>query len=52
LLEQQALVPMFGDRPVELGLKGQESVLDDRIDLTQLDAAVGRHPASETGNEG
>jgi cytochrome c peroxidase len=30
-LEEQALVPMFGDRPVELGLKGRESLLLDRL---------------------
>lgn len=30
-LEEQALVPMFGDRPVELGLKGQEALLLDRL---------------------
>lgn len=30
-LEEQALVPMFGDRPVELGLKGMEAVLLDRL---------------------
>ncbi len=30
-LEEQALVPMFGDRPVELGLKGQELDLLDRL---------------------
>jgi len=30
-LEQQALVPMFGDRPVELGLAGMEAVLLDRL---------------------
>ncbi len=35
-LEQQALVPMFGDRPVELGLKGQEAVLLDRIRAVSL----------------
>jgi cytochrome c peroxidase len=26
-VEAQALVPMFGDNPVELGLKGREEVL-------------------------
>ena len=30
-LEAQALVPMFGEHPVELGLKGMESVLLDRL---------------------
>ncbi len=30
-LEEQALVPMFGDRPVELGLKGLELLLLDRL---------------------
>src|SRR5688572_31981416 len=30
-LEQQAEVPMFGDAPVELGLKGMEAVLIERI---------------------
>ncbi|MCC6929849.1 MAG: di-heme enzyme [Gemmatimonadaceae bacterium] len=30
-LEHQALVPMFGDRPVELGLKGMETQLLDRL---------------------
>ncbi|MBK6489544.1 MAG: di-heme enzyme [Gemmatimonadetes bacterium] len=35
-LEQQALVPMFGDRPVELGLKGQEAALLDRIRAVSL----------------
>jgi cytochrome c peroxidase len=35
-LEQQALVPMFGDRPVELGLKGQEAVLLDRLRAVAL----------------
>ncbi|HEX4931979.1 MAG TPA: cytochrome c peroxidase, partial [Gemmatimonadaceae bacterium] len=30
-LERQALVPMFGDHPVELGLKGMESQLLDRL---------------------
>jgi cytochrome c peroxidase len=30
-LEAQALIPMFGDTPVELGLKGQESALVARL---------------------
>src|ERR1700733_6089255 len=30
-LEQQALVPMFGEAPVELGLAGMEQTLIDRI---------------------
>lgn len=30
-LEHQALVPMFGDRPVELGLRGMEGQLLDRL---------------------
>ncbi len=30
-LERQALVPMFGDHPVELGLKGMEGQLLDRL---------------------
>lgn len=30
-LEQQALVPMFGDAPVELGLSGKEDVLLNRL---------------------
>jgi cytochrome c peroxidase len=30
-LEEQALVPMFGETPVELGLSGQEGVLLDRL---------------------
>ena len=30
-LETQALVPMFGDRPVELGLKGREIEMLDRL---------------------
>ena len=30
-LEAQALVPMFGDRPVELGMKGREDLLLARI---------------------
>lgn len=30
-LEHQALVPMFGDHPVELGLKGMETQLLDRL---------------------
>ena len=30
-LEHQALLPMFGDHPVELGLKGQEATLLDRL---------------------
>lgn len=30
-LEAQALIPMFGDAPVELGLKGQESALVSRL---------------------
>jgi cytochrome c peroxidase len=30
-LEAQALIPMFGDMPVELGLKGQESALISRL---------------------
>jgi cytochrome c peroxidase len=30
-LEQQALVPMFGDDPVELGLSGKEEVLLTRL---------------------
>lgn len=30
-LEQQALVPMFGETPVELGLSGMEDVLIDRL---------------------
>ena len=29
--EQQALVPMFGEAPVELGLAGMEQTLIDRI---------------------
>lgn len=30
-LEAQALIPMFGDAPVELGLKGQETALVSRL---------------------
>lgn len=30
-LEDQALVPMFGERPVELGLSGMEDVLVERL---------------------
>lgn len=30
-LEAQALIPMFGDMPIELGLKGQESALVARL---------------------
>jgi cytochrome c peroxidase len=30
-LEAQALVPMFGDDPVELGMKGQETLLLERL---------------------
>src|SRR4030095_14594304 len=30
-LEAQALVPMFGDRPVELGMKGREDLLLSRV---------------------
>jgi cytochrome c peroxidase len=30
-LEQQALIPMFGENPIELGLTGQEQVLFDRL---------------------
>lgn len=30
-LEQQALVPMFGDHPVELGMTGQEDLLLNRL---------------------
>lgn len=30
-LEEQALLPMFGETPVELGLAGQEDVLLDRL---------------------
>jgi cytochrome c peroxidase len=30
-LEQQALVPMFGDEPVELGMSGQEQILFARL---------------------
>ena len=35
-LEAQALVPMFGDRPVELGLKGQEVALLARLKAEPL----------------
>ncbi|MEO6446337.1 MAG: MbnH family di-heme enzyme [Gemmatimonadaceae bacterium] len=35
-LEAQALVPMFGDQPVELGLKGQESALLARLKSDSL----------------
>lgn len=35
-LEEQALVPMFGDRPVELGLKGLELELLDRLRAVAL----------------
>jgi len=35
-LERQALVPMFGDRPVELGLKGREAELLDRLRAVAL----------------
>lgn len=35
-LEQQALVPMFGDAPVELGLKGLEGELVSRLDAVAL----------------
>lgn len=31
-LEQQALVPMFGDHPVELGMTGKEDLLVQRIE--------------------
>ena len=35
-LEKQALTPMFGEHPVELGLTGREaSVLDMRCDPNQ-----------------
>lgn len=30
-LEAQALVPMFGDSPVELGMKGREELLQSRL---------------------
>lgn len=30
-LEDQALVPMFGDKPVEMGLKGKEAELIERL---------------------
>ena len=30
-LEAQALIPMFGDMPIELGLKGQEAALVSRL---------------------
>jgi cytochrome c peroxidase len=30
-LEAQALIPMFGDRPVELGMKGREDLLLARV---------------------
>jgi cytochrome c peroxidase len=32
-LEQQALVPMFGDHPVELGMTGKEDLLIRRLEL-------------------
>lgn len=32
-LEQQALVPMFGDHPVELGMTGKENLLVKRLKL-------------------
>ena len=32
-LEAQALVPMFGESPIELGLSGQESVLIERLKI-------------------
>ena len=35
-LEKQALIPMFGDKPVELGLKGLESELLARLRAVQL----------------
>jgi len=35
-LERQALIPMFGDAPVELGLKGRETELLDRLRAVQL----------------
>lgn len=35
-LEEQALVPMFSDRPVELGLKGMELELLDRLRAVAL----------------
>lgn len=35
-LEQQALVPMFGDAPVELGMAGREAELIDRLKAVPL----------------
>lgn len=32
-LEQQALVPMFGDHPIELGMAGKEGLLVRRLEL-------------------
>jgi cytochrome c peroxidase len=36
VLERQALIPMFGDAPVELGLKGREAELLARLRAVQL----------------
>ena len=41
-LEQQALLPMFGEHPVELGLSGQEQALLERVRTDTLYARLFR----------
>jgi cytochrome c peroxidase len=49
-LEEQALVPMFGEEPVELGLKGHEQKF---LDVARRDAAYQRlFPAAFPGENG
>lgn len=41
-LEEQALVPMFGEEPIELGLGGIEQVFDTFLDTAQRDPVYQR----------
>ena len=41
-LEDQALIPMLGDRPVELGLKGREAELVGRLEADERYVAMFR----------
>lgn len=55
-LEQQALVPMFGEDPVELGMSGKEDLLADRLRAVPLyrklftEAFPGERDPVTTGN--
>ena len=50
-LERQALTPIFGDHPVEMGMAGQEKVLFERLNADSRYRRLFRHAFSEQKGE-